>query len=86
MGAKERMRPVLMTASVAAIGMVPAALSHGLGSDVQRPLATVIVGGLLTATALTLVLLPSLYYIVEQRYEAARVKKEQKKRRREEKE
>ena len=86
LGAKERMRPVLMTASVAAIGMVPAALSHGLGSDVQRPLATVIVGGLLTATALTLVLLPSLYYIVEQRYEAARVKKEQKKRRREEKE
>ncbi|MFZ4076838.1 MAG: efflux RND transporter permease subunit [Legionellaceae bacterium] len=77
LGATERMRPVLMTASVAAIGMVPAALSQGLGSDVQRPLATVIVGGLITATALTLVLLPALYYIVEQRYEALRLKKEE---------
>lgn len=79
LGAKERMRPVLMTASVAAIGMVPAAVSHGLGSDVQRPLATVIVGGLITATSLTLVLLPALYYIVEKRYEARCLKKEQKK-------
>ena len=64
-GAKERMRPVLMTATVAAIGMIPAALNHGLGSDVQRPLATVIVGGLITATALTLLLLPALYYVTE---------------------
>jgi cobalt-zinc-cadmium resistance protein CzcA len=64
-GARERMRPVLMTATVAAIGMVPAAISHGLGSDVQRPLATVIVGGLITATALTLILLPALYYFIE---------------------
>ncbi len=46
-GAKERMRPVLMTATVAAVGMIPAAINHGLGSDVQRPLATVIVGGLI---------------------------------------
>lgn len=65
-GAQERMRPVLMTASVAAIGMVPAALAHGLGSDVQRPLATVIVGGLITATALTLILLPAMYYLIEE--------------------
>ena len=55
-----------MTATVAAIGMIPAALKHGLGSDVQRPLATVIVGGLISATALTLLLLPALYYWVEE--------------------
>ena len=65
-GAQERLRPVLMTATVAAIGMIPAALKHGLGSDVQRPLATVIVGGLISATALTLLLLPALYYWVEE--------------------
>lgn len=64
-GAGERMRPVLMTATVAALGLIPAALAHGLGSDVQRPLATVVVGGLVTATALTLVLLPALYYMME---------------------
>ncbi len=66
-GAQERLRPVLMTATVAAMGMIPAALNHGLGSDVQRPLATVIVGGLITATALTLLLLPALYFIIESR-------------------
>lgn len=66
-GASERVRPVLTTATVAALGLVPAALAHGLGSDVQRPLATVVVGGLVTATALTLVLLPALYYLIEQR-------------------
>jgi cobalt-zinc-cadmium resistance protein CzcA len=71
-GAQERMRPVLMTATVAAIGMLPAAMNHGLGSDVQRPLATVIIGGLMTATALTLVLLPALYFIIEN--QAARPK------------
>ncbi|KQV45110.1 efflux RND transporter permease subunit [Massilia sp. Root335] len=63
--ARERLRPVLTTATVAALGLVPAALAHGLGSDVQRPLATVVVGGLVTATALTLVLLPALYYLIE---------------------
>jgi heavy metal efflux system protein len=66
-GAKERLRPVLMTATVAAMGMIPAATVHGLGSDVQRPLATVIIGGLITATALTLLLLPALYYLIEER-------------------
>ncbi len=64
-GARERLRPVLMTASVAALGLLPAALARGLGSDVQRPLATVVVGGLFTATGLTLVWLPALYYLVE---------------------
>lgn len=64
-GARERVRPVLTTATVAALGLVPAALAHGLGSDVQRPLATVVVGGLVTATVLTLVLLPALYYLME---------------------
>lgn len=66
-GASERVRPVLTTATVAALGLVPAALAHGLGSDVQRPLATVVVGGLVSATVLTLVLLPALYYLLEAR-------------------
>lgn len=56
-----------MTATVAAIGMIPAAMKHGLGSDVQRPLATVIVGGLISATALTLLLLPALYHWIEEK-------------------
>ena len=62
---KLRFRPVLITASVATLGLLPAALQFGLGSDVQRPLATVVVGGLITATGLTLVWLPALYYVVE---------------------
>jgi cobalt-zinc-cadmium resistance protein CzcA len=65
-GATERLRPVLMTATVAALGLIPAALAHGIGSDVQRPLATVIVGGLASATLLTLFVLPALYMLVEQ--------------------
>jgi len=67
-GASERLRPVLLTATVAAIGLLPAALARGIGSDVQRPLATVVVGGLVTATLLTLVLLPALYLVVERRF------------------
>ena len=59
--ARERMLPVLMTALVAALGFVPMALAVGVGAEVQRPLATVVVGGLVTSTFLTLVLLPSLY-------------------------
>ena len=66
-GAASRMRPVLMTATVAALGLTPAMLATGLGSDVQRPLATVVVGGLVTATVLTLLLLPALYYLIEER-------------------
>jgi cobalt-zinc-cadmium resistance protein CzcA len=68
-GASERFRPVLMTATVATLGLLPAALAHGLGSDVQRPLATVVVGGLVTATGLTLVWLPALYFLVERWHE-----------------
>ncbi len=59
--AQERARPVLMTALVAALGFVPMMLATGIGSEVQRPLATVVVGGLLTSTLLTLVVLPTLY-------------------------
>ena len=61
LAARERMLPVLMTALVAALGFVPMALATGVGAEVQRPLATVVVGGLVTSTFLTLVLLPSLY-------------------------
>ena len=59
--ARERMRPVMMTALVAALGFVPMALATGVGAEVQRPLATVVVGGLVTSTLLTLLILPSLY-------------------------
>lgn len=60
-GAETRLRPVLMTALVASLGFVPMALSHGTGAEVQRPLATVVIGGLVSSTILTLVLLPVLY-------------------------
>ena len=56
-----RLRPVLMTATVAILGLLPLLLSTGAGSEVQRPLAAVVVGGLLSSTALTLLLLPTLY-------------------------
>jgi cobalt-zinc-cadmium resistance protein CzcA len=64
-GASERLRPVLMTATVATVGMLPAALATGVGSDVQRSLATVVAGGLLVATLMTLFLLPTFYYVIE---------------------
>jgi cobalt-zinc-cadmium resistance protein CzcA len=64
-GATERFRPVLMTATVATIGMLPAALATGVGTDVQRGLATVVVGGLPIATLLTLFILPSFYFGME---------------------
>lgn len=67
-GAKHRFRPILMTATVAVLGLLPASLSTGIGSDVQRPLATVIVYGLLFATVITLYVLPALYYLVEKYY------------------
>ena len=60
-GAKNRLRPVLMTASVASIGFLPMAISTGMGAQVQKPLATVVIGGLLVATLLTLIVLPILY-------------------------
>ena len=60
-GAMLRLRPVLMTATVASLGLIPLLLSSGIGSEVQRPLATVVVGGLVTSTLLTLLVLPALY-------------------------
>jgi len=64
-GATERLRPVLMTATVATLGMLPAAIHTGVGSDVQRGIATVVVGGLAIATMLTLFVLPSMYHVIE---------------------
>ena len=66
-GAALRLRPVLMTASVAILGLIPMLLSTGVGAETQRPLATVVVGGLFTSTALTLLLLPLMYEWSEQR-------------------
>jgi cobalt-zinc-cadmium resistance protein CzcA len=62
-GALTRLRPVLTTALVASLGFVPMALATGTGAEVQRPLATVVVGGLVSSTALTLIVLPGLYRI-----------------------
>ena len=64
-GAVTRLRPVLMTALVASLGFVPMALATGPGAEVQRPLATVVIGGIITATFLTLILLPALFAWVE---------------------
>ncbi len=68
-GTHQRFRPILMTATVAVLGLLPASMATGIGSDVQRPLATVIVYGLLVATAITLFALPALYYLLESRSE-----------------
>lgn len=64
-GAMTRLRPVILTATVASLGFLPMALSHGSGAEVQKPLATVVIGGLISATLLTLVVLPALFYISE---------------------
>lgn len=66
-GTKVRLRPVILTASVASLGFLPMALSLSAGSEVQRPLATVVIGGLISATFLTLVVLPILYYYFEKK-------------------
>jgi cobalt-zinc-cadmium resistance protein CzcA len=66
-GCVMRLRPVLMTALVALLGLVPLALSQGIGSEVQRPLAVVVIGGLVSSTFLTLVVLPVLYQWIEER-------------------
>ena len=69
-GAVARLRPVLMTALVASLGFLPMALATGRGAEVQRPLATVVVGGILSSTALTLLVLPVLYrYFARERQE-----------------
>jgi cobalt-zinc-cadmium resistance protein CzcA len=60
-GTKERLRPVLLTAAAAAMGFLPMAISTSAGAEVQRPLATVVVGGLISATLLTMIVLPVLY-------------------------
>ena len=70
-GAEMRLRPVMMTASVAILGLVPMLLSSGVGAETQRPLASVVVGGLITSTLLTLVLLPAIYEWIETRGEAS---------------
>jgi len=66
-GATVRLRTVLMTALLAMLGLLPMAMSHSIGSEVQKPLAVVVIGGLVSATLLTLLVLPALYYWVEQR-------------------
>ncbi|RKU27085.1 CusA/CzcA family heavy metal efflux RND transporter [Candidatus Poribacteria bacterium] len=66
-GASERISPVLMTALTTGLGMLPLALTHGSGAEIQKPLAIVISGGMITATFLTLLVLPVLYYLVEKR-------------------
>ncbi|MBE9583578.1 CusA/CzcA family heavy metal efflux RND transporter [Mucilaginibacter sp. JRF] len=66
-GTRNRLRPVLMTAAVASLGFLPMALSNGAGAEVQRPLATVVIGGLITATLLTLFVLPALYLLFDKK-------------------
>ena len=66
-GALTRLRPVLMTALVASLGFVPMAFNVGAGAEVQRPLATVVIGGIISSTMLTLLVLPALYRIVHGR-------------------
>ncbi|MGE5359613.1 MAG: efflux RND transporter permease subunit [Bacteroidales bacterium] len=66
-GAGTRLKPVLMTALVASLGFVPMALSSGAGAEVQRPLATVVIGGIVTSTLLTLIVLPTLYEMIEKK-------------------
>lgn len=72
-GCELRLRPVLMTASVAILGLIPMLLSSGIGAETQRPLASVVVGGLITSTLLTLVLLPVIYEWIETRQEKQRL-------------
>jgi cobalt-zinc-cadmium resistance protein CzcA len=65
LGSASRLRPVVMTASMAMLGLIPAALSTGVGSETAKPFAVVIIGGLLTATFFTLSMLPALYQYFE---------------------
>jgi cobalt-zinc-cadmium resistance protein CzcA len=69
-GAERRLRPVLMTALIASLGLMPLLTATGPGSELQQPLAVVVIGGLFTSTLLTLVLLPTLYAWLESRSEA----------------
>ncbi|WP_419826100.1 efflux RND transporter permease subunit [Sphingomonas sp.] len=75
-GAHDRLRPVLSTALVASVGFVPMAIATGAGAEVQRPLATVVIGGIITSTILTLLLLPSLYRLLAARQRRRRARRE----------
>jgi len=66
-GCSTRLRPVLMTALVASLGFVPMAIATGTGAEVQRPLATVVIGGIISSTLLTLLVLPVLYFLAHRR-------------------
>lgn len=63
-GAISRLRPVIMTASMASLGLLPAAISTGIGSETQKPLAIVVIGGLMSATILALLILPAIFNLV----------------------
>lgn len=76
-GAADRFRPVLMTALVASLGFIPMAFNTGPGSEVQRPLATVVIGGLITATLLTLLVLPTIYYWADKNSRVPGLKREE---------
>ncbi len=75
-GTKERIRPIFLTATTDILGFLPMAISTSSGAEVQRPLATVVIGGMLTASILTLIIIPILYNIVEARAERKRLKKD----------
>ena len=66
-GAMSRLRPVVMTALMAGLGLLPAALSTGIGSETQRPLAVVVIGGLISATILTVLILPAIFKLFNHR-------------------
>lgn len=72
-GSRDRLRPVIMTALVASLGFLPMAVSTSSGAEVQKPLATVVIGGLITATFLTLVVLPALYYLMNKKQMSSRI-------------
>jgi len=76
-GAMTRLRTVLMTAMLASLGLLPMALSTGIGSETQKPLAVVVIGGLVTATLLVLFVLPVLYVVVSRRFGDITGKKEE---------
>jgi heavy metal efflux system protein len=68
-GCEIRFRPIIVSAIVAVIGFLPAALSHGIGAEIQRPLARVVIGGLISSTPLTLLVLPAIYALLARRQE-----------------
>jgi cobalt-zinc-cadmium resistance protein CzcA len=78
-GTTQRLRPVVMTAAAAALGFLPMAISTSAGAEVQRPLATVVIGGLITATLLTMIVLPLFYALFDRPLKTAHLKKNKKK-------